>query len=316
MSSKPRVFISYRRKPPAHLKAVTALAKKLNKDGGVVAIIDEDAGDPDEGWINWMRNQVREADKVLLVFNEPYQRCYEGLDKDIKEGKGSTFEAIAIVGTFYNKGAHNDKFRAIILKETDRDFVSIDLQRHTIYEPNKPVGYEQLVTWLHKGRPAAKEVAKKTSRKITKFPPCPDLYQDHRAQLVKDCQAIPVFGRVRPDIPMEKNFINLTLEATFADVTDAHGRPLVIPSARKWKGADRGERDETERQTAEKRILNASDLWSAFAKGVILGLPGAGKTTILRHFAQVASRSPFKASLMILKPQPSFGFTNFVTNTS
>ncbi|MFZ4768049.1 MAG: toll/interleukin-1 receptor domain-containing protein, partial [Roseimicrobium sp.] len=118
MANRPRVFISYRRKPESFIAKVESFAQRLYETGDVDVIFDEWAGDPDEGWPNWMRDGIAEADKVLLVFTPHYQRAYEGKERP-DEGKGSTFEGIQITQGFYKPGAHNPKFRAVVLKGSE-----------------------------------------------------------------------------------------------------------------------------------------------------------------------------------------------------
>lgn len=72
-SDPPKVFISYSHDSLEHTRRVHALADRLRADG-VEAWIDQYAQDPNEGWIRWMRNRVKQADRVLLVFTETYQR--------------------------------------------------------------------------------------------------------------------------------------------------------------------------------------------------------------------------------------------------
>ena len=72
-----RVFISYSHDSPEHRRRVLALANQLRKDG-VEAWIDQYIQDPNEGWIRWMRSQVKQANRILLVFTETYQRRFEG----------------------------------------------------------------------------------------------------------------------------------------------------------------------------------------------------------------------------------------------
>jgi hypothetical protein len=62
--------------PPSTSSVSFALANQLRSDG-VEAWIDQYTPDPDEGWPHWMRAQVKEADKVLLVFTETYQRRFD-----------------------------------------------------------------------------------------------------------------------------------------------------------------------------------------------------------------------------------------------
>jgi len=70
-----RVFISYSHDSAEHQKRVLALANQLRADG-IDAGIDQYVQDPDEGWLKWMRTQVKGADKVLLVFTETYHRRF------------------------------------------------------------------------------------------------------------------------------------------------------------------------------------------------------------------------------------------------
>lgn len=67
-----RVFISYNHDSPEHARRVRALADQLRADG-IESWIDQYVQDPDEGWPKWMRRQVKEANKVLLLFTRTYQ---------------------------------------------------------------------------------------------------------------------------------------------------------------------------------------------------------------------------------------------------
>jgi hypothetical protein len=93
----PRVFISYSHDSLEHTRRVRALADQLRANG-VEAWIDQYVHDPNEGWIRWMCEQVKRADRVLLVFTETYQRRFEG---DEEEGKG--------LGTTLVKSAQRSK---------------------------------------------------------------------------------------------------------------------------------------------------------------------------------------------------------------
>jgi hypothetical protein len=59
--------------------------------------------DPDEGWVRWMRSEVKQADRVLLVFTETYQRRFEG---DEEEG---------IVNSFVGKAGDQRKVLQFVL---------------------------------------------------------------------------------------------------------------------------------------------------------------------------------------------------------
>ncbi len=103
-----------------------------------------------------------------------------------------------------------------------------------------------------------------------------DVCRMRRKELSEMVKNIPIFANLYPPLEMDKDFINLSLCGEF-------GKPCGKGSFRAFKHFHEGlEMQERSRQTG---TLSATELFHGFHKGVILGLPGAGKTTILRHFA-------------------------------
>jgi len=146
-SQTPRVFISYSHDSPEHKKRVLTLANQLRTDG-IESWIDEYVQDPDEGWIRWMRNQVKQASRVLLVFTKTYQRRFEG-DEEEGKGLGATFEGVIVTQWLYESGGRNAKFRPIVCELADDRFISDELRRFNHYRVDTPEGYENLLRWLH-----------------------------------------------------------------------------------------------------------------------------------------------------------------------
>jgi hypothetical protein len=107
-----RVFISYSHDSTEHEQRVRALADQLRHDG-IDAQIDQYVQDPDQGWVKWMRTQVREAEKALLVFTKTYQRRFEG-DEEEGKGLGATFEGVIVTQLLYESGGCNAKFRPVV----------------------------------------------------------------------------------------------------------------------------------------------------------------------------------------------------------
>jgi tetratricopeptide (TPR) repeat protein len=142
-----RVFISYSHDSPQHQQRVLALANRLRSDG-VEAWIDQYAPDPDEGWPKWMRTQVKEADKVLLVFTEIYQRRFEG-DEEEGRGLGATFEGVIVTQTLYESGGRNAKFRPVVFSEEDELSIPLELRRFNRYRVDTEDHYQNLLRWLH-----------------------------------------------------------------------------------------------------------------------------------------------------------------------
>lgn len=142
-----RVFISYSHDSTEHEQRVRCLADQLRADG-VDARIDQYVQDPDEGWIKWMRTQVKEAEKVLLVFTETYQRRFEG-DEEQGKGLGVTFEGVMVTQSLYESGGRNAKFRPVVFRDEDTQFIPIELRSFNRYRVDTPEHYQNLLRWLY-----------------------------------------------------------------------------------------------------------------------------------------------------------------------
>jgi hypothetical protein len=142
-----RVFISYSHDSTEHERRVRAFADQLRADG-IDAWIDQYVQDPDEGWIKWMRTQVKQAEKVLLVFTETYQRRFEG-DEEAGKGLGATFEGVIVTQSLYESGGRNAKFRPVVFREGDERFIPLELRRFNRYRADTPERYQNLLRWLH-----------------------------------------------------------------------------------------------------------------------------------------------------------------------
>jgi tetratricopeptide (TPR) repeat protein len=143
----PKVFISYSHDSSQHRERVRALADRLRTDG-IESWIDQYAQDPNEGWIRWMRQQVKQADKVLLIFTETYQRRFEG-DEEKGKGLGATFEGVIVTQTLYESGGRNAKFRPVVFREEDEQFLPLELQGFNRYRVDTPEHYQILLRWLY-----------------------------------------------------------------------------------------------------------------------------------------------------------------------
>jgi hypothetical protein len=143
-----RVFISYSHDSAEHTDRVRVLADRLRKDG-IDARIDQYTPDPDEGWPKWMRTQVKDADLVLLVFTEIYQRRYEG-DEEEGKGLGVTFEGVIATQALYERGGSNAKFRPVVFREEDERFIPAELRRFNRYRVDTHDHYQKLLRWLYR----------------------------------------------------------------------------------------------------------------------------------------------------------------------
>lgn len=117
-------------------------------------------------------------------------------------------------------------------------------------------------------------------------------WENARENLEKQTKQIPVFGDFYPPIDMEKNFINLDIVREGDDIVTKVLK-TDSPGNREHRGAfeirDAEEKEEKREtileQVIKQRSTNAAALYEEFRHGVILGMPGSGKTTILSYFA-------------------------------
>jgi hypothetical protein len=142
-----RVFISYSHDSKQHKERVHALADQLRTDG-IESWIDQYVQDPNEGWIRWMSSQVKQANRVLLVFTETYLRRFEG-DEEEGIGLGGTFEGVIVTQALYESGGKNAKFRPIVFREEDERFIPSELRRFNRYRIDTRENYKTLLRWLH-----------------------------------------------------------------------------------------------------------------------------------------------------------------------
>ena len=101
-------------------------------------------------------------------------------------------------------------------------------------------------------------------------------------RLERETLEIPVFGKLYEPLNMEDNFIDLDI-----DTPEHSPEPFHDPHHNGRMGI-RGseEHDRESRGRSNPRLpLPVSAMYETFKRGVIFGLPGSGKTTILKYFA-------------------------------
>ncbi|MGC2112663.1 MAG: tetratricopeptide repeat protein [Candidatus Korobacteraceae bacterium] len=137
-----RVFISYSHDSQEHMDAVWELSERLRGDG-VDCRIDQHEESPAEGWPRWCRNQVQEAQFVLVACTETYKRRYEGKEA-AGVGRGGQWEGFVITEELYEAEGKNEKFIPIVFSPTDKPHIPMELRAFTYYEPAGDGGYQKL----------------------------------------------------------------------------------------------------------------------------------------------------------------------------
>ncbi len=140
--STPRVFISYTHDSREHKNRVRGLSDRLRREG-VDCHIDQYEQSPPEGWPLWMVNQVVDADFVLVICTETYERRFAGKEEPGK-GLGGSWEGAVITQNLYDSQAKNTKFLPVIFSAQDADHIPIVLHSATRYQPDTEEGYDTL----------------------------------------------------------------------------------------------------------------------------------------------------------------------------
>jgi tetratricopeptide (TPR) repeat protein len=180
----PRVFISYSHDSQEHMDRVWTLSERLRRDG-VDCRIDQHEVSPAEGWPRWCRNQVQEAQFVLIACTETYRRRYEGKEEAGK-GRGAQWEGLFVTQELYNASSKNSKLIPIVFSDSDLQNIPIELQGATNYDVSSDGAYERLfrhITGQPKRRPT--EVADKV-RQLTEDDILPTLSRRSPSPILTD----------------------------------------------------------------------------------------------------------------------------------
>jgi len=129
MITPPRVFISYSHDSPAHEAKVLALSDRLRRDG-IDAVLDQYESFPPRGWIQWMKDQVRDARFVLVVCTETYRRRWDG-EEEIGIGLGAQFEGQTLQQILYDAAGMNERLIPVLLGEGDRQHMPLELRKYS-----------------------------------------------------------------------------------------------------------------------------------------------------------------------------------------
>ena len=138
----PRVFISYSHDFSSHADRVLRLSDRLRTDG-VDTVLDQYESAPPEGWPRWMEREVREADFVLAICTETYQRRVENRE-DASVGRGVRWEGMLIQQHIYNSDTANSKFVPVLIGDANEEHIPVPFQGATHYRIEEEFGYEAL----------------------------------------------------------------------------------------------------------------------------------------------------------------------------
>jgi len=141
-----KVFISYSHESELHNDKVFDLSEKLRSEG-VNSEIDQYEVSPTQGWPRWTRNQIQEADFVLVVCTETYKQRYEGSETQGK-GAGAKWEGAIITQELYESQGKNNKFIPIVFDPSEVKNIPLEMRGGTYYVLNSDNEYDDLYRHL------------------------------------------------------------------------------------------------------------------------------------------------------------------------
>ncbi len=128
MAKKVKVFVSYAHSSDEHVKLVQQFANDLRAEGLDVAIdsdVKSPAG-PREQWPRWMKNQIDDADWILLYVDETYRRRFDGKEEPGK-GLGVNWEGCIVTHQLYQAASNNDRFIPVLSDDADPSLIPIEI---------------------------------------------------------------------------------------------------------------------------------------------------------------------------------------------
>ena len=138
-----KVFISYSHDSEEHRERVLMLADRLCGDG-VDCDIDQYYEDtPLPSWAQWAEDRIEDADWVLVVCTETYERRFRGNESG-GTGKGATLEGIIITQALYDQYGKDTRFWAVVFDAADAKHIPSILRGRNHYQPGSEKGYEKL----------------------------------------------------------------------------------------------------------------------------------------------------------------------------
>ena len=144
----PKVFISYSHDSEEHRAAILGLAQRMRDPDGIKVTVDQYVrGTPNDGWPRWMRDQIEQADYVLVVCTPTYYRRFAGHEAPGK-GKGADWEGMLITQALYDQHIATPKFVPVLLDAAHEASIPEPLRPATRYLLTSLAEYRKLCQFL------------------------------------------------------------------------------------------------------------------------------------------------------------------------
>ncbi len=142
----PKVLLSYSHDSPEHMDRVLAICDRLRADG-IDAWIDQYEIPPPEGWPRWWVKRFEEADFVLVVCTETYERRFRGAEEPGR-GLGGQWEGFVIYQELAEAAVRSSKLIPIFFSPAVPEHIPTVLRSVSSYDVSGDKGYWRLVRHL------------------------------------------------------------------------------------------------------------------------------------------------------------------------
>ena len=128
------------------MNKVLHLANSL-RSAGIDADVDQYTTSPPEGWPAWCKRQIEEADFVLLVCTDAYQRRFDN-NAEVGAGLGTCWEVPIIRQLLYDAGSSSRRFVPVLFKEASAEYIPIAARGFSSFVLDSETGFEGLLRFL------------------------------------------------------------------------------------------------------------------------------------------------------------------------
>jgi hypothetical protein len=286
----PTVFISYSPENKIHQKWIEDFATRL-RSHGLDAKLDKWELSPGDSITRFLETSVRENDFVLLICTPEYKRKFDG-----RIGH-TQFEAEIITGEAFTK-QNREKFIPVLRRGTKTESVPAWLMSSVFVdlsgEPYDEDNYTRLLAFLYSEYSFPPPIgARLTDLAPKQLKAARDKYLQF---IVATNQHVDTRGIIpshySATLNLEEVHITLTVDR---EVSVPDLEPLLNEIEVGKEDFSQSQRVNIRRQpSSETHFFQSVDLPSAIrnnSRMVILGMPGAGKTTFIRFLALQFARS-------------------------
>jgi SEFIR domain/NACHT domain len=285
--AKHRVFVSYSHDSEEHRIRVKSLADTLGSVPETDCVLDQyvPGEHPIEGWPRWMEQQFDLATRVLCICTQRYGRLLvNDATVERREGRGAHWESELFLAELYREKSTSKKLKAIVLVGDNPDkCVPTWLSKWgwlSFPTSKSDVAFAKLLAYLADSAPAPGpglpddyEVGRTLSHREEEF------LDWVRRDTIAAVENVKLLGMAKP-IKLLDIYYPAVLSTTIA-------RRLYESE---WKKADSKDKNGASLTGARKKVGSASfvmgsEFVDSTKRSVVLGGPGAGKTTFLKSLA-------------------------------